>query len=86
MNTQLPAWLQSSQDPTVVANKVKGVILLGSSIIIFTAASFFHIQLSATDVVSLATEVGGVAGAVWTIYGAVLNLVTWLGKKNAPSA
>lgn len=78
--TTLPSWLQSSQDPTQVANKVKGFVLLLSSMIIFFAASFLHIQLSATDVTALATELAGVAGAVWTIYGFVLNVITWFGK------
>jgi hypothetical protein len=79
MNTQLASWLQSSQDPASVANKVKGVILVFSSLIILGAAHVFNITLSADDVVTLATEVGSVAGAVWAVYGAVLHLVTWFG-------
>lgn len=80
---QLPVWLQSSQDPTEVANKVKGAILVASSLIIFGAAQFFHLTLSANDIVSLATELGAVAGAVWTIYGFVLHAITWLGKSKS---
>lgn len=80
METELKGWLQSSQDPMVVANKVKGVILALSSIIILVAAQLFHIQLAATDIVSLATEVGAAIGAIWTIYGCVLHLVTYFGK------
>lgn len=71
--------LASSQDPSEIANKVKGVILAASSIIIFFAASLFHITLTATDVVGLSTEISGIAGAVWAIYGAILHLVTWFG-------
>lgn len=78
---QLSSWLQSSQDPTQVANKVRGAILVASSIIIFLAAAFFHVTLSANDVVSAATEIGAVAGAVWTIYGFILHVVTWFGTK-----
>jgi hypothetical protein len=78
---QLSSWLQSSQDPTEVANKVKGAILLCSSLIILLASQFFHIQLSANDVITLGTELGTVAGAVWTIYGVVLHFVTYLGTK-----
>lgn len=78
MNTQLPVWLQSSQDPSAVANKVKGAILLASSAIIFFAAVLLHITLSATDIVTLSTELGGVAGAIWTIYGFVLHIITWI--------
>lgn len=80
---ELRTWLQSSQDPTQVANKVKGVILALSAGIIFLAAQFCHITLTANDVVQLATEVGTIAGAIWAIYGAVLHLVTWLGSIKA---
>lgn len=76
---QLQKWLQSSQDPTQVANKVKGVILMGSSVVIMGAAFLFHIHLSATDVVTLATEISGIAGAVWAIYGCILHLITFIG-------
>lgn len=72
--------LQSSQDPTQVANKVKGAILLASSAIIFFAAIFFHVTLSANDVLTLASELGMIAGAIYTIYGCILHLVTWFGK------
>lgn len=75
--------LQSSQDPTEVANKVKGAILMASSVIIFGAAHVFGITLSANDVVTLGTDVSGVAGAVWMIYGCILHLVTWLGTVRA---
>ena len=83
MENELRGWLQSSQDPTAVANKVKGTILAASAVLIFVAAQFFHITLTANDVVSLATEIGTVVGAMWAIYGAILHIVTWLGTKKA---
>lgn len=79
MNTQLAGWLQSSQDPTAVANKVKGVILFCSSLIILACAHFFNITLTPDDVTTLATQTGTVAGAIWTVYGVILHLVTWVG-------
>lgn len=84
----LTTWLQSSQDPTAVATKVKGAILAFSSIIIFAAAQIFHLQLTANDVLTLGTEMGTVAGAVIAIYGCFLHLVTWLGtsKQQLPVA
>lgn len=85
METQLRGFLQSSQDPTVVANKVRGVILACSALIIFAAAQFFHISLSANDVIALATEIGAVAGAVWAIYGVTLHFITWLGSVQKPA-
>lgn len=77
---KLRGWLQSSQSPEEVANKVKGIILMASAAIIFVAAQVFHIQLGAGDIVSLATEIGTIVGAVWAIYGGILHLVTWLGS------
>lgn len=79
MESGLRKWLQSSQDPTAVGNKVKGIILAASAIVIFGAAQLFNITLTADDMVSLATEIGTVAGAMWAIYGAILHLVTWFG-------
>lgn len=86
MDTQLKGWLQSSQDPSEVANKVKGAILLCSSLIILLATQLIHIQLNANDVITLATEGGTCAGAIWAIYGSVLHLITWWGtvQKIAP--
>lgn len=69
--------LTSSQDPNEIANKVKGIVLMSSSVAIFVAARFIGIALTADDMVSLATEVSGIAGAVWAIYGSILHLITW---------
>lgn len=77
---QLQSWLQSSQDPEQVANKVKGVILGASAFIIAIAAAFFHITLSAQDVITLATDISMVAGAIWFIYGLILHGVTYFGR------
>ena len=76
--------LTSSQNPEEVANKVKGVILASSSIIIFLAARFLGITLTANDVISLATQLSAVAGSVWMIYGFALNAIAWFyARKNA---
>ncbi len=79
METALAPWIQSSQDATQVANKVRGAILFSSSALIFGAALFFHVQLNAADIITLGTELGAVAGAIWTIYGFILHVVTWFG-------
>lgn len=79
MERKLAGILQSSQDPSQVANKVKGTILAFSGVVILVAARIFHITLTADDVVQLAGEIGTLAGAIWAIYGCVLNLITWLG-------
>lgn len=75
--------LTSSQDPEQIANKVKGVILLFSSAIIFLASRLLGVTLTANDIVSLATEIGGISGAVWAIYGSILHLIAWFYKTRA---
>lgn len=74
---QLAGWAASSQSPEEVSNRIKGVVLMFSSVIIFVAAQFFHLQLSATDVVTLATELSAIGGLLWSLYGAGVALVTW---------
>lgn len=76
MNRKFGA-LTSSQNPEEIANTVKGLVLSFSAIIILIAQQFFHINLSATDVASFATEASIAAGAVWTIYGIVLKVLAW---------
>ena len=78
MEKRLAGWAASSQDPAEVSNKIRGTILALSSVIIFLAAQFFQITLTANDIVTLATQIGAIAGLVWGIYGAFLQLVTWL--------
>lgn len=77
----LPNWLQSSTDPTQVSSRVTGIVIGASSIIMFLAARFFHITLSADDMVSLASELGALAGAIWTIKGFIIWVLTKFGKK-----
>lgn len=79
---QLKTWLQSSQDPTQVAKSVEGVILSLSAVIVLVATQFFHIQLSANDVITLATELGATAGAMMTIFGLIRKVVIFFGTKS----
>lgn len=72
--------ITSSQNPEEIANSVKGIILALSSVIILVAQQFFHITLSANDVISFATEASLGAGAVWTIYGLGLKLLARIFK------
>lgn len=82
----LSSWLQSSQDPTQVSNAVRGAVLSASAVIIFVAAQFFHVQLSANDVISLATEAGALAGAIWFFYGLLMKGVVKVGSTKASVA
>ena len=75
----LKAWLASSQDPTQISNTVKGAVLGVSSLIVFFAAQFFHITLTADNVLSLATELGSLAGVIWFFYGLIFKGVIYAG-------
>ena len=61
--------ITSSTNPADIAMRVKGAVLAASSIIIFVAANWIGINLTAADMVDIATQLGAVAGAVWTVYG-----------------
>ncbi len=75
--------LSSSENPEVLAQKVKGAILLASSVIIFFASKVLGITLTAADITSLATQLGGVAGAIWMVHGVILNIVAVIAEKKS---
>lgn len=77
---ELKTWLQSSSDPSQVANTVKGLIVGASALIIFVATQFFGITLSSTDIISLGTEAGMVVGGVWGLYGLLMKVTVKLGS------
>lgn len=66
----------SSQNPEELSNRVKGAILTLSSVIIFLGSKFFGINLTGDDIVSVATQLSAIAGAIRIIYGAGLALVS----------
>ena len=72
---KLAGWAASSASPEEVSTRIKGIIIGLSSVIIFFAAQFFNINLTANDVVDIATQLGLVAGAITTLYGAGLMLI-----------
>lgn len=65
----------SSQNPEEISNRVKGIVLSLSAVIIFVASNMFNINLQPTDISDIATQLSMVAGAVWTIYGFILSLI-----------
>lgn len=73
--------LTSSTNPDEVANTVKGLIVSFSAIIILLAQQFFHLTLSANDVLSFATEASLGAGAVWTLYGLGMKIIAHFFKQ-----
>lgn len=77
----LPAYMASSVDPSQVSSRVTGAVVAFSSLIIFFGFQFFHVKLTATDVISLATELGTIAGAIWTLKGAIVWIMTKFGTK-----
>ena len=80
MNKKLGAWAASSSNPEDISNRVKGIVLALSSVIILVAAQIFQVQLTANDVVSLASSLGALAGAIWAIWGAGIALVRWIAQ------
>jgi len=80
MNKKFGSWT-SSQNPEELANRVKGMIIASSGVIVFVFAKVFGIELTADDVISGASQVSIVAGAIWAIYGAILALVTKFKKQ-----
>lgn len=83
MKTKLAGWAASSADETEISNRVKGIVLALSGLIIIIAQQFFGIALSGEDVISLATGLGTVAGLMWALWGAILALVRFAASKRA---
>lgn len=73
--------ITSSQNPEEIATKIKGITLALSSVIIFLASQFFHLQLTSNDVLSLATELGAISGAIMTLYGVGMHMWAFFFKK-----
>lgn len=80
---KLAGWAASSSNPEEVSNRVKGIILALSSIIIFLGTNLFGINLSPQDVVDLAGQLGVVAGFIWGLWGAGIALVRFIAEKRA---
>lgn len=72
--------LSSSQNPQELANTVKGLVLSLSAVLLM-AARAFDLPLTETDVVTLATQLGLAVGALWTLYGLGLKVVTAFAKR-----
>ena len=67
--------LSSSQNSEELANRVKGIVLALSSVLIWLGTEVFGVSLTAQDITGLATSLGGMAGGIWAIYGTILWLV-----------
>jgi len=72
--------ITSSTNPEEISNRVKGITLALSSVVILIASQFFNITLSANDVVEIATKLGAVSGAIWTVYGAGMSVWAYFFK------
>lgn len=74
--------ITSSTNSEEISNRIKGITIALSSIIIFFAAKFFHMTLTPNDVLSLATEFAAVGGAIWTLYGTGMAVWAHLFKQD----
>lgn len=81
MNRKFGA-ISSSTNPTEIATRVKGIVLALSSVIILVASQFFNITLTSNDIITFASELGAVAGAITTLYGAGMWLLSKIFKKD----
>lgn len=74
-------WATSSQDSQKISDRVKGIAIGASAIIIFIGANVFNVQLQPQDVIDLGTQLGIVTGACYTIYGFIMSVVAYFTKK-----
>lgn len=75
----MQSWLQSSADPTLVSNTVRGLVLSFSAVIIIVG-NLLNIPLTDSQIAQFAAGAGLAAGSLWTLYGLVLKLVVFFGK------
>lgn len=75
---KLAGWAQSSSSSEEISNRIKGVVLALSGLIIYFGANLFGVQLSAGDVAELASLLGIMGGALWGVWGAGMALVKWV--------
>jgi len=73
--------LSSSVDPNKLSMRVNGVIMALSGTIIWAAGHFLNITLTPENVVELAGQLGGLAGALATVFGVVRWCVTTIAEK-----
>lgn len=78
---KLAGWAASSSNPEEISNRIKGIVLSLSSVLIFVAAQFLGLTLNANDISDLASLAGVTAGAIWTLYGVFLALVNKFARK-----
>jgi len=76
--TRLAGWAASSASPTKVSNRIKGVVLASSSLIVFFAAKVFSVELNPVDIVALGTHLSTMGGLIWGIWGAGVAFVRWI--------
>lgn len=81
MENQIPSYMQSSTDATAVSSRITGAVIALSGVIILFAQQLFHITLTSVDVISLASELGVMGGAIWALKGGIIWFMTKFGKK-----
>jgi len=77
---RLAGWAASSSSPTEVSNRIKGIVMAGSSLVVLLGSRFFGLELTTENVMELSTQLGALGGAGWAVWGAVMALVRWVAK------
>lgn len=67
----------SSEDPTKIADTIKGVILAGATTIILVA-QLLGFNIVSEQVTDFATQISYAIAGVWTAYGLVKKLIIYL--------
>ncbi len=61
--------IASSNDPTEVSNRIKGLLLTSSGVILYVLSTVLHITITPENYVALVSELAAVIGAIWSLYG-----------------
>ena len=73
--------LSSSEDPTRLADTVKGAILASSALLLLFA-KMLGLPFTETEVITLATQAGLAISSLWFFYGLVKKLIILFVKKD----
>lgn len=73
-------WLKSSQDPEKISESIKGGITALSSLIVLVGLRVFDLNITNADVLTFATCLGTIAGAIIGIKGLLMKAVVKVGS------
>ena len=75
--------ISSSVKPDELATKVKALMLMASSVVIYLLAKWFEITLTPDGYLALVTEISTLIGSIWGVYGIIQHLVAKIAEVKA---